>query len=147
MTQVLADIKEMVTEQVHYRELLYQMTKRDLLLRYKQTVMGVGWALFNAPNQSSILGAVSFDKIGAAAGMIATTARAGGAMGVALSATLFGHLVASAGFNSAQIGEVENWRAAPEVFLQGFRATVYALNFFTALAIVFSAIRGQKRAD
>jgi lipopolysaccharide transport system permease protein len=29
-----------------YRELLYQMTVRDLLLRYKQTVMGFGWAIF-----------------------------------------------------------------------------------------------------
>jgi ABC-type polysaccharide/polyol phosphate export permease len=36
----------MVHEQVHYRELLYQMTRRDLLLRYKQTVMGFGWAVF-----------------------------------------------------------------------------------------------------
>ena len=56
---------------------------------------GIGWSLFNAPNQSSILGAVSSDKIGAAAGMIATTARTGGAMGVALSATLFGYLLAA----------------------------------------------------
>lgn len=54
---------------------------------------GVGWALFKAPNQSSMLGAVSPATIGAAAGMIATTARAGGAMGVALSATLFGYLL------------------------------------------------------
>jgi EmrB/QacA subfamily drug resistance transporter len=38
---------------------------------------GVGWALFNAPNQSATLGAVSHDKLGAAAGMIATTARCG----------------------------------------------------------------------
>jgi ABC-type polysaccharide/polyol phosphate export permease len=36
----------MVAEQVQYRELLYQMTKRDLLLRYKQTVMGFAWAIF-----------------------------------------------------------------------------------------------------
>lgn len=41
-----ADIREMVVEQIEYRELLYQMTMRDLLLRYKQTVMGFGWALF-----------------------------------------------------------------------------------------------------
>jgi ABC-type polysaccharide/polyol phosphate export permease len=46
LSQLLYDVKEMVTEQVHYRELLYQMTKRDLLLRYKQTVMGFGWAIF-----------------------------------------------------------------------------------------------------
>ena len=41
-----ADIREMVMEQVEYRELLYRMTARDLLLRYKQTVMGFGWAIF-----------------------------------------------------------------------------------------------------
>jgi ABC-type polysaccharide/polyol phosphate export permease len=36
----------MIGEQIEYRELLYQMTLRDLLLRYKQTVMGFGWAVF-----------------------------------------------------------------------------------------------------
>jgi ABC-type polysaccharide/polyol phosphate export permease len=36
----------MITEQVTFRDLMYQMTMRDLLLRYKQTVMGVGWAIF-----------------------------------------------------------------------------------------------------
>ena len=36
----------MAAEQVQYRELLYQMTKRDLLLRYKQTAMGFAWAVF-----------------------------------------------------------------------------------------------------
>jgi len=36
----------MLREQFEYRELLWQMTKRDLLLRYKQTVMGFGWAVF-----------------------------------------------------------------------------------------------------
>ena len=39
------DVREMVREQVDFRDLLYQMTKRDLLLRYKQTVMGFGWAV------------------------------------------------------------------------------------------------------
>ncbi|MFN7917477.1 MAG: ABC transporter permease [Vicinamibacterales bacterium] len=43
---VSADLREMLTEQFDYRELLYQMTLRDLLLRYKQTVMGFGWAIF-----------------------------------------------------------------------------------------------------
>lgn len=37
---------EMVTEVFHYRELLYQMILRDIRLRYKQTLMGFGWALF-----------------------------------------------------------------------------------------------------
>jgi lipopolysaccharide transport system permease protein len=44
--RVISDIREMLEEQVEYRELLVQMTKRDLLLRYKQTIMGFGWAIF-----------------------------------------------------------------------------------------------------
>src|SRR3954449_4783728 len=44
--QLTTDVREMIAEQVTYRELLVQMTKRDLLLRYKQTIMGFGWAVF-----------------------------------------------------------------------------------------------------
>jgi lipopolysaccharide transport system permease protein len=39
------NVREIVQEQVEFRELLYQMTSRDLMLRYKQTAMGCGWAL------------------------------------------------------------------------------------------------------
>src|ERR1700736_6967024 len=46
MTQLMTDCREMLTEQVQYRELLYEMTRRDLLIRYKQTIMGFGWAVF-----------------------------------------------------------------------------------------------------
>ena len=40
-----ADLHEIVHEQFAYRELLYQMASRDLILRYKQTAMGVAWAI------------------------------------------------------------------------------------------------------
>jgi lipopolysaccharide transport system permease protein len=46
LRQLRADLREMIAEQVEYRELLYQMTMRDIRLRYKQTVMGFGWAIF-----------------------------------------------------------------------------------------------------
>lgn len=46
LTALAGDLREMVREQYDFRELLYQMTRRDLLLRYKQTVMGFGWAIF-----------------------------------------------------------------------------------------------------
>jgi MFS family permease len=107
-------------------------------------VWGVGWALFNAPNQSSILGAVNPEKIGAAAGMIATTARTGGAMGVALSATLFGYLLSAAGLSGSQIESPESWRASPGTFLSAFSATILVLNAFTLLAVLFSAVRGER---
>jgi lipopolysaccharide transport system permease protein len=43
---LVGDLREIVREQYDFRELLYQMTRRDLLLRYKQTIMGLGWAIF-----------------------------------------------------------------------------------------------------
>src|SRR5438046_787784 len=46
MTRLLKDVQEMLRELVEYRELLVQMTRRDLLLRYKQTAMGFAWAVF-----------------------------------------------------------------------------------------------------
>jgi ABC-type polysaccharide/polyol phosphate export permease len=52
----------MLTEQHQYRELLYQMIKRDLLLRYKQTAMGVGWAVF-MPLVNTAVFAVVFTRV------------------------------------------------------------------------------------
>lgn len=40
------DLREIVREQYNFRALMYQMTRRDLLLRYKQSIMGFGWAIF-----------------------------------------------------------------------------------------------------
>lgn len=39
-------LREMLAEVICFRELLWQMTLRDLRIRYKQAVMGFGWALF-----------------------------------------------------------------------------------------------------
>src|SRR4051794_7709396 len=55
-------LAELVSEQWEYRELLYQMTKRDLLLRYKQTVMGFGWAIF-MPLVNTIVFSVIFTRV------------------------------------------------------------------------------------
>src|SRR3954447_23179728 len=44
-TSVVAVHREMVCEQCESREVLRQMALRDLTLRYKQTVMGFGWAV------------------------------------------------------------------------------------------------------
>ena len=46
LSRLAGDFREIVGEQYEFRELLYQMTRRDLLLRYKQTIMGFGWAIF-----------------------------------------------------------------------------------------------------
>jgi ABC-type polysaccharide/polyol phosphate export permease len=55
-------LPEIISEQIEYRELLRQMTQRDLLLRYKQTVMGFGWAIL-MPLVNTILFSAVFTKI------------------------------------------------------------------------------------
>lgn len=46
MSRLANDLTAMWRELVGSRELLASLVRRDLILRYKETVMGVGWALF-----------------------------------------------------------------------------------------------------
>jgi lipopolysaccharide transport system permease protein len=62
MSRLAADIKEMFQEQREFRELLVVMTRRDLMLRYKQTIMGFGWAVF-MPLLNTILFSVIFTRV------------------------------------------------------------------------------------
>jgi len=107
---------------------------------------GLGWALFNSPNQSAILGSVPRDKVGTASGMNTTVARTGGAMGVALSATVFTYGLAAAGLTGAQIESPQTWGSAPETFMRSFNHSVHIVNFFTLLSVFFSAVRGTRRS-
>jgi ABC-type polysaccharide/polyol phosphate export permease len=45
LSAAIGDLREIVTEQIAYRELLFELTRRDLILRYKQTAMGIAWAV------------------------------------------------------------------------------------------------------
>lgn len=62
MARLTQDVSEMLREQVEYRELLYRMTARDLLVRYKQSVMGFGWAVF-MPLVNTALFSVIFTRV------------------------------------------------------------------------------------
>ncbi|TLZ44595.1 MAG: ABC transporter permease [Gammaproteobacteria bacterium] len=55
-------LREMVGEQIEYRELLASIARRDLMLRYKQTVMGFGWAIF-MPVLNTIIFSVIFMRV------------------------------------------------------------------------------------
>jgi lipopolysaccharide transport system permease protein len=62
LSRLAADVREMFGELVEYRELLVRMTTRDLLLRYKQTIMGFGWAIFT-PVVNTVLFSVIFTRV------------------------------------------------------------------------------------
>lgn len=58
----MSPIREIFAEQWEYRELLVRMTMRDLLLRYKQTAMGLGWAMF-MPLVNTAIFSVIFTRV------------------------------------------------------------------------------------
>jgi lipopolysaccharide transport system permease protein len=62
MRQLRADLRDIIHEQFEFRELLYQITARDLVLRYKQTVMGFAWALM-MPLLNTAIFSVIFMKV------------------------------------------------------------------------------------
>lgn len=45
MAALGGDLREMILELIRYRELLLALSRRDLQLRYKQTLMGFGWSI------------------------------------------------------------------------------------------------------
>lgn len=61
-SRLVSDVCEMLAEQGHYRELLFGLTSRDLLLRYKQTVMGFAWAMF-MPLLNTIVFSIIFTRV------------------------------------------------------------------------------------
>lgn len=56
------DVREIAREQVEYRELLLELTRRDLLVRYKQTMLGFGWAI-SMPLVNMIVFSVVFTRV------------------------------------------------------------------------------------
>lgn len=42
----LNDLTEVLRDLYSYRELIIELARRDIRVRYKQAVMGVGWAVF-----------------------------------------------------------------------------------------------------
>ena len=59
---VASDVREIVHEQMEYHELLMTIARRDMLLRYKQSVMGFGWAIF-MPVLNTIIFSVIFMRV------------------------------------------------------------------------------------
>jgi EmrB/QacA subfamily drug resistance transporter len=110
-------------------------------------LQGLGWALFNSPNQSAVLGSVPMQQVGSASGMVATAARTGGAMGVALSAMLFSSLLSAAGLSQRQIDAPQTWSAVAETVVSTFSRTVLIISFCSMLAVIFSAVRDSGNRD
>jgi lipopolysaccharide transport system permease protein len=62
LSRLGSDLREILQEQIDYRELLFTIVHRDLLLRYKQTIMGFGWAIF-MPVLNTLIFTIIFTRV------------------------------------------------------------------------------------
>jgi EmrB/QacA subfamily drug resistance transporter len=110
-------------------------------------ISGLGWALFNSPNQSAVLGSVGKEQTGVASGMTITTARVGISVGFALSTAIFAYGLAAAGLTQSEIQSPSSWASSTQIFMQTFNHTIHIVNGFTLLAVLFSAVRGGRKGQ
>jgi ABC-type polysaccharide/polyol phosphate export permease len=88
------DLHEIAADFWRYRDLLYQMALRDVKIRYKQAIMGFGWAVFMP---LLVVGAGVLVRV-AMAQMSGTTLQTASIAGLAVKALPWSFFVGSIGF-------------------------------------------------
>ncbi|PLZ81354.1 MFS transporter [Fischerella muscicola CCMEE 5323] len=114
-----------------------QMTELDYILLY--SIYGIGLGLFQSPNNSTVMGAASRERLGIVSGLLSLSRTSGGMVGVPLMATVFGALVASV------IPGIDVSVAPAEAIVVGFQGTVRFAALILCGAAVASVIRSSNR--
>ena len=110
-------------------------------------ILGLGWAVFQAPNLSSIFGAVEARHVGAVSGISLTAANIANALGVALGSVLFLRGLNYFGLRGSVVPAYTEWARNPEVFLKAFQSSWLIIAGLTAIAIASSALRGADKRN
>jgi MFS family permease len=106
------------------------------------TILGVGAGMFNSPNTSSVMGAVSPDNLGLAAGVLATMRNLGMGVGVALTSSVFT-------YRSIYHAERLSQRTAGSLdlntisFVSSFHDVYWVTGSICLVGIFLSAMRGR----
>lgn len=136
---VFGDLRESFADLLAHRELLQQLTLRDIRLRYKQAVMGFAWAIF-MPVLVVVAGLVVRLAMAFVSGRPLTSE---GMAGVAVKALPWAFFVGAVGFSSNSL--ISNQGLVSKVFFprevlplsavlaQGFDSTVGAVALAVAL--------------
>lgn len=95
----LADLREIVSDLSHHRDLLYQLTLRDIRIRYKQAVMGFGWAVL-MPVLIVVSGLLVRLAVSVVSGKPVDT---GAISGIAVKAVPWGFFVSAIGFATTSL--------------------------------------------
>ena len=104
--------------------------------------VGVAAGLFQAPNNSAILGAVKKSQLGVASALIATMRTFGTMLGVAIGTVFFTFFIQKA---SGVGGHFNVHELSPELFIQGFKPTLWVAAAFALIGFCFSLMRGDTK--
>ena len=114
-----------------------------LLIMARLALVGLGTALFQAPNSSTIMNSVPRERLGTASASVATARNIGNATGLALMSTL---LVAVASAEAGdRAGRVDDFAA--DALLTGIRTCFAVGAAVSSLAIAASLLRGGTLAS
>jgi MFS family permease len=116
--------------------ILLESTSRQFQVVESLALIGIGTALFQSPNSSSIMASVPEERLATAAGMIATIRNLGMAFGVAFGSTLFAFWQ-------------RKYAGAPSeaAFMHAFRNVFKVTGWLVVLGVFTSLARGRMLYD
>jgi len=116
-------------------------------LLFGLVVIGIGQAVFRAPNNSALMGSAPRDRQGVAAGVLATARVIGQSLSVAMAGALF---AAFGGADAAgalrEGGRVPRGAAVVDAFLRGLHAALVGCMIVALLACAAALVRGRERS-
>ena len=107
---------------------------RDLDYLLRVIPLGLGWGMFQSPNNSAILGAVPPQRLGIASGLLSLTRTLGQTTGLPLFATIFA-AIALAGKNGGDLS-----LATSEAIVSGFQGTLQLAALLLAIAAALTML-------
>ncbi|MBI2180265.1 MAG: MFS transporter [Deltaproteobacteria bacterium] len=107
--------------------------------------LGLGWALYQAPNLSGMFNAAGPRYLGAVSGLSLTAANIGNAMGVAIGSVLFLRWLNYYGIAGSAVPPYPQWMENSAVFINAFQNSWLVIAALAAVAILTSAMRGADK--
>ena len=107
---------------------------RDLDYLLRVIPLGLGWGMFQSPNNSAILGAVTPQRLGIASGLLSLTRTLGQTTGLPLFAAIFAS-IALAGKNDGDLT-----LAASGAIVSGFQGTFQLAAVLLAIAAALTLL-------
>jgi EmrB/QacA subfamily drug resistance transporter len=114
----------------------------DIVLRL--LLVGFGQGLFQAPNNSALLGSAPPEQRGSASGFLATGRVIGQSMSVALAGAVFAGLGGAAAGTALQLS-LGALAGLQGIFLRGFRAALFVCAGIALLGVFASLVRGREQ--